>query len=147
MKIHGSIEIKAPPEKIWPYLVEPKKTKQWFTNIEEFEYTKDENKSVGTTFYWKERSGDRIFNLNFEVTEWIENQVFGFKMTSGDFFKSYTERWVLQPTPNGSRFSFNDHIEFPWGAFGKLIGVIAKRRSKADGQTILLNLKKLVEGP
>jgi len=145
VRVHGTIEIKAPPEKIWPYLIEPEKTKQWFTNIEEFKYQDKKPKGVGTTFFWKERSGNRVFNLNFETTEWTEHGVFGFKMTSGDFFKSYTERWVIEPTSSGSEFSFNDHIEFPWGPIGKIIGSFAKKRSAADGQKILANLKELVE--
>ncbi len=145
MRVQGTIEINAPPEKIWPYLIEPEKTKQWFTNIEEFKYQDNKPKGIGTTFFWKEHSGNRIFNLNFETTEWKENSVFGFKMTSGDFFKSYTERWVIKSTSSGSEFSFNDHIEFPWGPLGKIIGAFAKKRSAEDGNKILANLKKLVE--
>jgi len=145
VKVQGSIDIKAPPEKVWPYLTEPEKTKLWFTNIEEFKYNNKKPEGIGTTFFWKERSGNRVFNLNFETTEWKQNGVFGFKMTSGDFFKSYNERWVIEPTSSGCKFSFNDHIEFPWGPIGKLIGAFAKKRSAADGKEILTNLKVLVE--
>lgn len=66
-------------------------------------------------------------------------------MTKGDFFKSYDERWVVEQTPTGSRFTFNDHIEFPYGPIGKLIGVFAARMAKATGTEILANLKRLAE--
>lgn len=140
----GSIEINVPPEKIWPYLTEPEKTKKWFTHLKEFRYTSPQ-KGEGTTFFWKERSGKREFDLNFITTEWKENRVFGFKMTSGDFLKSYEERWAIEPTQSGCRFSFNDHIELPWGPVGKIIGAFAKKKSEADGKEILSNLKKIAE--
>ena len=66
-------------------------------------------------------------------------------MTSGDFFKSYTERWTLEPTTAGCRFSFNDEIEFPGGILGKAIGASVKRRSLAAGKEIMANLKRLAE--
>jgi len=144
MRVQGSIEIAAPPEKVWPYLVNPEKTMQWFTSLKKFDYTSQQH-GVGTTFYWEEQSGKRVYKLNFVTTEWVENQVFGYKMTSGDFFKGYTERWTIEPTPSGSRFSYNDQIEFPWGIFGKIIGFFAKRNSMAIGKKINANLKSLAE--
>ena len=144
LKVHGSTEIVAPPEKVWPFLVEPDKTMSWFTNLKKFEYT-GEQQGMGTTFYWEEESGGRTYKLNFVNTEWVENEVFGYKMTSGDFFKSYTERWELEATPSGCRFSFNDQIEFPWWLLGRIIVFFAQRRSAADGQRIMANLKRLAE--
>jgi uncharacterized protein YndB with AHSA1/START domain len=91
-----SVDIKAPPEKVWPYLVEPEKCKQWFTALKIFEYTSESHEGVGSTCYWKEEASGRIYELNFETTEWVENEVFGYRMTSGDFFKSYDERWEIE---------------------------------------------------
>ena len=33
MLVSMSVDIQAPPEKVWPYLVEPEKTMQWFTAL------------------------------------------------------------------------------------------------------------------
>jgi len=41
MLVSMSVEIQAPPEKVWPYLVEPEKTMQWFTALKKFEYTSE----------------------------------------------------------------------------------------------------------
>lgn len=146
MKVSDSIEISAPPEEIWPYLVEPDKTKQWFTVLQEFDYIDTRPEGVGTTFHWKERSGKREFDLYFETTEWEPNRVFGFRMTSGDFLKSYNERWAIEPRNGGSVFSFSDKIELPWGPFGKFIGAFAKKQSAKDGKEVMANLKRIVEG-
>ena len=66
-------------------------------------------------------------------------------MTEGDFFKSYDERWEIEKTPTGSRFTFNDHIEFPYGPFGKVIGWFAARTASETGTEVLANLKQLAE--
>jgi len=145
MLVRMSVDIDAPPEKVWPYLVEPEKAKQWFTVLKIFDWTSDPPGGVGSTFYWKEEVGTTIYNLHFETTEWVENEVFGYRMTSGDFFKSYEERWEIEKTPTGSRFSFNDQIEFPYGPIGKIIGFFASRGARKTGAEILPVLKQLAE--
>jgi hypothetical protein len=66
-------------------------------------------------------------------------------MTSGDFFKSYDERWEIEKTSDGCRFTFNDHIEFPYGPIGKIIGFFATGNSRKTGTEVLANLKRLAE--
>ena len=66
-------------------------------------------------------------------------------MTSGDFFKSYDERWEIDATADGFRFTFNDNIEFPYGPIGKIIGWFAARGAQDTGAEILANLKRLAE--
>ena len=144
MRVAGTVRIAAPPEKVWPYLVDPDRCKEWFDNIEVYRWDSDE-RGVGATFYWEERSGKTVYKLHFRTTEWEENRVFSYEMTSGDFFKSYAEHWTLTPTEAGCNFGFDDQIEFPWGPFGKIIGAVAKRRSAGDGQRIMATLKKLAE--
>ena len=144
MRVTGTVAIGAPAEKVWPYLVEPDKCTQWFDNIEVYRWDSD-RRGPGAAFYWEERSGGTVYKLHFKTTEWEENRVFGYEMTSGDFFKSYTERWTLEPTDEGCLFGFDDQIEFPWGPFGKVVGAFAKRRSAADGQRIMGTLKRLAE--
>ncbi|MEZ4770189.1 MAG: SRPBCC family protein [Caldilineales bacterium] len=146
MLVQMSVDINAPPEKVWPYLVEPEKAKQWFTALKVYEWTSDPPGGPGSTFYWEELVGSNLYKLHFETTEWVENRLFVYRMTSGDFFKSYDERWEIEPTASGSRFSFNDHIEFPYGPFGKLIGLYAARGARKTGATILPVLKRLAEG-
>ena len=145
MLVSMSVDIKAPPEVVWPYLVEPQKTMQWFTALKKFEYTSEKQGGPGSTFYWFEEASGREYNIYFETTEWIENEVFAYRMTEGDFFKSYDERWEIEPTPDGCRFIFNDHSEFPYGPIGKIIGWFAARSAQETGNEILGNLKRLAE--
>jgi hypothetical protein len=47
MYVTMSVDIEAPPEKVWPYLVEPEKCMQWFTALKIFKYTSEEQGGVG----------------------------------------------------------------------------------------------------
>lgn len=155
MKVTMSIEIDAPPEVVWPFLVVPEKTRAWFAaadtrgmgwavSAESFEWTSEPG-GVGSTFRWFDESGDSTLNIDFVTTEWDPPYVFGFRMTAGEVYRSYDERWVIEETPTGSRFTFNDHIEFPYGPIGKVIGWFAARGAAKTGGQILSTLKQRVE--
>jgi uncharacterized protein YndB with AHSA1/START domain len=140
-----SVDIEASPEKVWPFLVEPDKTMQWYTMLEKFEYT-SEAPGPDSTFYWEENVRGKIYSNHFKTTEWVENRVFAYEMTESSFFKAYTERWAIEPTPNGCQFSFNDTLEFPYGPWGKVMGFFGERMAKKSSEQILQNLKRLAEG-
>jgi len=138
------VDIDAPPEKVWPFLVEPDKAMQWYTMLKKFEYT-SEDRGPDSTFYWEEEVRGKIYSNHFRTTEWVENRVFAYEMTEGNFFKGYTERWAIEPTATGCRFSFDDSLVFPYGIFGKFMGWVGERMAKKSSQEILQNLKRLAE--
>jgi len=145
MRVQRSIEIAAPPEKIWPFLVEPERILKWCITFEKFEYTSDQRSGIGTPFYLEERAAGRLMKLNFAVTEWLRNKRLGFSMTSGDFVKAYEQTWTVEATPSGSRFTFREEIEFPYGMIGKILGLFGRRRSGAIVGEMLARLKRLAE--
>lgn len=144
MYVTMSVDIEAPPDKVWPFLVEPDLCMQWFPMVKRYEWT-SERSGVGSTFTWTEEASGRTFYIDFETTEWDPPHAFGFSQVRSDFLKSYDERWVIEATDSGSRFSFNDRIEFPYGPFGKIIGYFAARSARQTGGEILANLKRLAE--
>ncbi len=124
--------------------LEPDKTMQWCTMLKKVEDA-SENRGVDAAFYWEEDVRGKIYSNHFTTTEWVENKVFAYEMTSGNYFKSYSERWEIEETPTGSRFSFNDHVEFPYGPFGKVMGWFGERMAQGSSKVILENLKRLAE--
>jgi hypothetical protein len=66
-------------------------------------------------------------------------------MTSGNMMKSYEERWAVEDTPSGSRFTFSEKGELGLGIFEKFIEMLAKRSSSANVEKILTELKTLAE--
>ena len=105
MIVKGSVEISAPPEKIWPLLVEPENILKWCITFKKFEYTSKQRSGVGTALYIEEKAGGPLMKLNFTVTEWMENEKLAFKMTSGSFVKSYEQKWKVESATSGSRFN------------------------------------------
>ena len=145
MKVQKSIEIAAPPEKIWPFLIEPEKILKWCITFLKFEYTGEQRSGVGTTFYLEEKAGGPLMKLNFRITEWVENERVAFSMTSGNFVKGYEQSWTVEVTPSGSRFTFMEEVKLPYGIIGKIMGLFAQRGSEATVGKMLPKLKSLAE--
>ena len=146
MRVQKSIEIAAPPEKIWPFLVEPEKILKWCITFKKFEYTSEQRSGTDTTLYIEEKAGPMpLMKLNFSVTEWLENERLAFRMTSGTGVKGYEQSWTVEATPSGSRFTFMEEVELPFGIIGKLIGLVGQNMSKATVGKMLVILKSLAE--
>ena len=143
--VQDSIDIEAPPDSVWPFMVEPEKILQWCITFEKFEYSSNQRSGVGAPFYLEERAGGRLMKLYFEITEWVENEKIAFIMTSGEMLKGYEQRWTLETIPTGSRFIFMERIDLPYGIIGRIMGLFARRGSQATVEDMLAKLKTLVE--
>ncbi len=145
MRVQKSIEIAAPPEKIWPYLVEPEKILAWFTLLQSFEYTGENREGVGTRLCWEEKARGSPIKLSLTITEWSENERLAFSNATANPENSYELTWALASTPLGSRFTFAEELELPFGNIGKIMGLLAGCREKYDVGKRLTRLKRLVE--
>jgi uncharacterized protein YndB with AHSA1/START domain len=144
MKIERSIETAAPPERVWLLLVTPEEILKWFTLLESFEYT-SEQRGVGTTFHYDERSGGRLMKLDYQVTEWVENQRFAFALVYGPMRKD-DQVWSIEAMPTGSRVSLSEDIELSGGVFGRiLLALVVGRMIGKHLQEMLSNLRGLAE--
>ena len=145
MRVQKSIEIAAPPEKVWPYFVHPEKVLQWCITFRKFEYTGSQRSGVGTPLYIEEQAGGRLSKMKFEATEWKENEKLALRMVSGANYGSYHQQWAVQRSPSGSRFTFMEEIELPYGVIGKLMGLAGQRMSEATVVKMEAKLKELAE--
>ena len=147
MEVKKSIEIAAPPEKIWPFMVEPAKVLQWYRTFQKFEYPGEQRSGVGTPIYIEEKAAGPLMKMNFVVTKWVENRTIAIKMESGAGVKSYEQRWTLEPTQSGSKFTLWEQIQMPFGFIGKLIERVGERMSASTVEQIIAKLKALAETP
>jgi uncharacterized protein YndB with AHSA1/START domain len=145
MKVCKSVEIASPPEKIWPFLVEPDKIFKWCITFKKFEYTSETHSGVGTTFYLEEKAGGPYMKLNFTITEWVKNERVAFIMTSGNFLKGYNQSWTVENIPAGSRFTFMEEVRLPYGIIGKSMELFGKHGSETTVGKMLSRLKSLAE--
>ncbi len=144
MRIEKSIEIGAPPEKIWPFFTEPEKILKWCITFKKFEFTGEQRSGVGTPLYIEEEVGP-LMKLNFEVTEWVENERLSIRMTSGTVLKAYEQRWTLEPTVSGSTFTFMEEFKLPFGILGSFMEMMGKGRSETYVDEMLDKLKSFAE--
>ena len=145
MKVEKSINIEASPEKAWTFVSDPDNVLKWYFPLQKFEYVGAQRKEVGARIDFEEKVAGRVIKLDCEVTEWKENEAFAFRMISGQSMKSYQERWTVNPTPEGCRFTFLEQGELPYGFLGKLLNPIAERGSGATIEKMLQKLKGLAE--
>ena len=146
VKVQGSVEIAAPPKKVWPFLVEPEKILKWCITFRKFEYIGEQRGGVGTRLYIEEKvSPMPLMKLNFRITEWVENERLAFSLTSGNLTKGYDQSWTVEAMPSGSRFNFSEDFKMPFGFMGKLMGVVGRSSSESHVKEMLTKLKGLSE--
>ena len=145
MSVQKRIEIEASPGELWPFLTEPEKILEWYAPLQRFEYTSEQKGGVGAPFRFEHKTPVGTLELDCVVTEWVENEVFAFRMTSGKVMKGYAERWTVETTPLGSRFTFREEVELPFGSIGRWIQPLAERSSGATVEEILARLKRQAE--
>ena len=146
MRIQQSVVIEAPPERIWPFFVEPEKILKWCITFQKFEYTGEQRGGVGTSFYVEEKASGPLMRLSFEVTEWVDNHRLAFRMTSPtSMVKAYEQTWALESAPSGSAFTFMEEVNLRFGILGSLMERMAKGRSEAAVEEMLGKLKSLAE--
>lgn len=143
MEISRFTEIATSPDKIWPFFVEPEKILKWYSTFKKFEYTSTQHDGIGTTFYIVEKPGGPTIKANFVVTEWEKDKKLAFKMTSGTGVKSYIQKWTLEPIPAGTKFTFLEDFELPFGVIGKLIVRLGKSLSERHIRKMIRTLKQL----
>jgi uncharacterized protein YndB with AHSA1/START domain len=145
MKVDESINITAPPEEIWPFFTDPEKVMQWSITFRKYGYTGEQKSGVGTPLYIEEKATGPLMKMDFEITEWEENERIRLQMTSKGPVKFYEQLWTLSPTDIGTTFTFYEEIVFPLGVIGKLIGLVGQGSSSRTVTEMQAMLKTLVE--
>jgi uncharacterized protein YndB with AHSA1/START domain len=146
MRVERSVDIAASPEKIWPFLVEPEKILKWVTTFKKFEYTSEQRSGVGTPIYVEEKVGPTpLMKMDFKAREWVENVRLAYSITSGSGVKRYEISENIEGSSAGSKFTFMENVELPWGIVGKLLGSVGRRTAEGHLRECLVKLKRLVE--
>ena len=145
MEVHQSIEVAATPERIWPLLVEPDNVLKWYPTLRKFQYEDAGKRGTGARVYAEEKASGMLMKLHFVISDLVENRALSLHMVSGTGVKGYDQRWTVEPLPAGSRFTFEEHVELPYGVLGRLIGKVGQHSSEGHVREMLAKLKALAE--
>lgn len=139
-KIERSIDIEAPPEKVWP-MVYWDKVPQWLDMIKTAEFTSKDKDRLGATAHVAGEIAGIKAQWDAETTEWTENQKFAWRTIAGTFtgFGSMT----LSPVEAGTKVTFLMDYDLPYSFLGKLVDKL--RVSKQMDKEFKIGMEKLKE--
>jgi uncharacterized membrane protein len=151
-RVERSIEIKAPPEKVWEMLAFDRLL-EWEEgdqkDIESVKYTSevstpDDKYEVGSTAHFLDKH-DRL-KYACEITENIENEKISSRWQGTGLVRNSIITYTLKPTEAGTEMTYVVDYEMPWGVFGKFLDkLFAQRMSEKSVGRELENLKSILE--
>lgn len=144
MRIHRTIDIAAPPEKVWPWLTESGRLIKWVP-VEKIEQTTPGQVGTDTTFYFEEKAAGFLLKLHMQVTEYVENRKLAYRMISGNTVRSYSQWYSLESITTGCRFKVIEDVTMPLGWVGRLFGFLRVPVSNRRLVVMLQKLKMLSE--
>jgi len=142
-RIEKSIEINAPPAKIWPYFYW-ENCPEWYGAFKKVEHTSKVIHAPGETVHISGEVAGMKAEWDGETTEVVENEHVLWRSIGGSFtgFGSHT----LTPTKTGTRVTTVLDYDMPYSVLGKIMDKL--RFHKAFDKTIddgLAKLKELAE--
>jgi len=153
-RVEKSIEIRAPPEKVWEMLAIDR-FKEWEEEMEKglksLEYTSEvrtpkDKYRVGTSGHMNLK-GMGGGEFDFEITESLENEKLTYHVRRSGTNKTMgIITLILEPTEEGTKFTNVFDYEMPWGIFGKFLDkLFGKRESEKAQAKWLKKLKSILE--
>jgi len=144
-----SIEIKAPPERVWEMLALDRQV-EWMARVESAEYTSEvrapEDKfrvSASVHFAYIDKGWDH----DAEITESLENERMTYR-SKPPYQASkppYTVTYILKPVEGGTKLTFLGYYEMPWGILGKILEKLASGSMEKEVGRSLEKLKTILE--
>lgn len=142
-RIEKSIEINAPPEKVWSF-INWDNVPNLYESVKKVEWTSKEHNQVGATLHFTSEFAGVKGEADAEITEWIENQKASWRTTSGNPTIIYTAS--VEPISVGTKATFAADYEMPYSIFGKIIDKLRVHKAmEKDGENALKKLKAMAE--
>jgi uncharacterized protein YndB with AHSA1/START domain len=149
-RIERSIEIKAPPEKVWKMFAFDR-LPEWMDMMESVKYTSEvqipkDKYRVGATALGTPKGGPPD-NCQYEITESLENEKFTYRM-----WEKWLRRtlggpvtYTLNPVDGGTKLTMVGVLEMPWGILLKVVEPLILRMGRKEFEKSLENLKNILE--
>jgi uncharacterized membrane protein len=144
-RIETSIEIKAPPDRVWEMFALDK-LPEWNEEYGNVKYTSEVNNPedryrVGASSHTNIKvAGD----IDFEITESLEYKKFTFRMLGKRANKTVVT-YILEPSKEGTKFMHVMTYEIPGGILGRALGRLGKGTLEKEAKQSLEKLKSILE--
>ncbi len=143
-RIEKSVEIKAPPEKVWEMLAFDRMP-EWSEQYESAEYTSEvrtpEDKyKVGASCRINTKEGV----VEIEITESLENEKIMYRVQGMKGVRNVDGTFTLEPTDAGTRITAVTDYEMP-NLMMKMLAKLVSRAVEKDFEKGLDKLKSILE--
>lgn len=144
MKVEKSIEIAAPPQKIWSVLSERENILRWHPRAQRFDFIGEQRSGVGATFYMEGKSDGGLMRSVCQITEWQENRKFAFHEILG-MTKKFDAVFTIEATETGSRLAMSWDTVLPYSIIGKIMLLFFRKQWAMMTDQMLTNIKRVAE--
>jgi carbon monoxide dehydrogenase subunit G len=146
-RVTASIDIDAPPEKVWDVVMDPQRLGEWVTIHRDLEEVSDNPLKDGSTLKQKLCLRGVNFHVKWTVAESREAELAVWDGRGPARSKAHTS-YRLAPNGNGgTRFDYENEFALPGGALGKVAGgLLSAAPGKREARRSLDRLRALLEG-
>jgi carbon monoxide dehydrogenase subunit G len=144
MKVERTIEISAPPERVYEVVMDPRHLENWVTIHDHLQEAPDGSLETGSELTQCLKLAGRRFNVHWKVVEDdpCRRVVWDGK---GPVHSHARVVYEFEPNGNGTRFSYCNEYDLPGGVLGRMAGGAVKRVTGKEVDATLQRLKQLVE--
>jgi len=144
-RIEKSIEIKAPPRKVFDFTNDLQKRNETSKGWAEARYLSDGPVGVGTKMHYVGWAAGKRGEWDVEITEYVENKKVVARIVGGGKQKMDDEL-TFEPTEKGTKLTFMlDYNVLPAFLGGLLDRLVVKKDMKKGMGNMLENMKKALE--
>ena len=144
MKVERTVEIDAPPERVYDVVMDPSRLEEWVTIHHHLEDAPNGRLRKGSKMTQCLKLAGKKFNVRWTV---VENDPCVRVVWEGRGPVASHARVIyeLEENSDGTRFSYLNEYDLPGGALGRIAGRAVSRVTQKELDGSLQRLKLLVE--
>ena len=141
-----SIEIAAPPERVWKIAADPSLIPKVFPDVISVTAEPPGMSQVGQKVTVTAKVASRRVQVTTETTEVVPNKKLVIKQVPGGLMKTFVSTYTFEATNKGTKATSKTEYEASAGYLGKFLSVLVVNRTvKKNLEASMKNIKELAE--
>lgn len=145
MKVKRTIEVAAPPARVFELLADPHRLGEWVTIHAGLEEAPAGSLRKGSKLKQALKLAGKEFTVRWTVVDSRKPHRIEWE-GRGPARTEARAIYELSPSGEGTRFGYLNEFELPGGVFGKVLGSGFEGKAGREADKSLKRLKKLLEG-